>query len=234
MRTPSANHILTAVLLLCAVTTTSLVVRRELFLGSSAAAATQSATFVPDWRQALGNGATLGSQNARVQLIEFGDFQCPYCQSFYRALQSVQPKYPGQITLTFIHFPLAFHEFAGAAARAAECADDQGHFQQLYDYFFQHPESLGHSKSGELAQAAKVQDVPRFEACVGNDAQVPRIVEGKQLAQAFNVRGTPTLLINGWKLSASPTSSELSRMIDAVLQGKPPISGSTRVSHNRN
>jgi protein-disulfide isomerase len=232
VRIPSANEILTAVLVLCAVTTTSLVVRRELFLASSPAA-TQRATFVPEWRRALAKGVTLGSQNAPVQLIEFADFQCPYCRSFYRVLQSVQQRFPGKVALTFIHLPLEVHEFAEAAARAAECAGDQGRFQQMYDYLFQHPESVKEFQSVQLAQAAKVPDVPRFEACTRNDAQLPRIVEGKQLAQAFTVRGTPTLLINGWKLTAPPTASELNQMVDAVLQGKPPVSGATDESDDR-
>jgi protein-disulfide isomerase len=165
-------------------------------------------------------------------LIEFADFQCPYCQSFYRVLQSVQQRYPNKIALTFVHLPLPFHEFAQPLAQAAECAADQGRFQELYDYLFQHAESLAQLQSGELANAARVQDVARFEACTRNDTELRRIVEGKDLAKEFDVKGTPTLLINGWKLTASPTSKEFGEMIEAVLQGKPPGSGFARVSHD--
>src|SRR5258706_8462416 len=121
------DGILTVALVVCALTTTALVVRREVF-SPSTPAGTQKPVFVQNWQSWLGQGVRLGSASAPVQLVEFADFECPFCGSFHKTLKTLRDRYPDAVSLDYMHFPLQGHRFALPAARVAECAGDQGRF----------------------------------------------------------------------------------------------------------
>ena len=87
--------------------------------------------FFEQWRDALAAGIRLGPADAPVQVVEFADFQCPYCARFELTVKTVREKYPDQVAFTFAHMPLPQHGFAESAARAAECADSQGRFEAM-------------------------------------------------------------------------------------------------------
>ena len=87
-------------------------------------------------------GAAKGPESAPVTIVEFSDFQCPYCAASGPVLTRLFEKYPGKIRLIFRHFPLPGHIQAMPAAEAAECARDQGKFWEMHDLLFQHQEEL--------------------------------------------------------------------------------------------
>jgi protein-disulfide isomerase len=124
-----------------------------------------------------------------------------------------------------MHFPLRGHRFAIPAARVSECAGEQGRFEAMHDQLFEGQDSFGLKPWSEYATAAGVPDLAQFDACIKNSGPVRRIEEGKQLGTQIDVQGTPTLVINGWKLGHPPTAEELDAMIKAVLAGKEPVSG---------
>lgn len=89
-------------------------------------------TFVPEWRELLGSGVRLGDASAPITIVEFADLQCPACRAFHRELQTVLDRWKRKVSVVFVHYPLSNHPSARAAARALECARDQGAFSEYW------------------------------------------------------------------------------------------------------
>ena len=117
------------------------------------------------------------------------------------------------------------HRFAEPAARVVECAGDQGRFEAMYDLLFEQQDKFGLKPWSEFAADAGVADSTTFEACIKRTEPIPRVTEGKALGGQLDIQGTPTVVINGWKLGRPPSLEELDRMVKAILVGKSPISG---------
>jgi protein-disulfide isomerase len=223
------DFIITATLAVCAIITTGLVVRREFFAPSAPSARSpvdEKPVLLPHWREDLGKGIRLGNSQAPVQLMEFADFECPFCGDFHKKLKSLLERYPTQVSLTYVHFPIPGHRFALPAARVAECAGAQGRFEAMHDRLFDEQDQLGLKSWSEFATEAGVPDVAAFDACTKKTDPLPRVAEGQQLGKELDVQGTPTLIVNGWKLGHPPTLDELDHMVKAILAGKSPV-GST-------
>jgi protein-disulfide isomerase len=220
------DGVLTAALVVCALTTTGLVVHREFFTRSAGPASQpqQKPVFIKDWKSVLEQGVLLGPSNAAIQLIEFSDFECPSCASFHKTLKTLRERFPAQVSLTYVHFPLPMHRFAQPAARVAECAGEQGRFESMHDQLFEQQASLGLKPWSDYAKEAAVPDLPAFEVCIKSTAPMPRVEAGQKLAAKLDVQGTPTIVINGWLLPQPPATEELDRMVKAVLAGKSPVS----------
>jgi protein-disulfide isomerase len=215
---------LLATLAACALLTTGLVVRRELsFPAISPDSAAEEPRFIEDWRSHLAQGLRIGDPGAPVQLIEFADFECPFCAVFHESVKTVRERYPGQVSLTFMHLPLDRHRFALPAARVAECAQEQGRFEAMLDRLYTEQESFGLKPWTQYATQATVPDLPAFEACIESTAAIPRVESGKRLAAELAARGTPTVIVNGWQLVRPPTAQELDQMVKSVLSGKSPV-----------
>jgi protein-disulfide isomerase len=216
--------VLTTILVGCALVTTGLVIRREFFAPVSAPApAAEKPRYIEDWRSHLSDGVTSGSPQAPVQIIEFADFECPFCADFHKKLKSAEEKYAGKLAVTFVHFPLPGHRFAEPAARAAECAADQGRFAAMQDQLFANQNSFGLKPWADFAKSAAVPDLQAFNVCVKQEAPVQRVETGKKAGEQLDVRSTPNIIINGWKLPQPPSASQLQTMIEAVLDGKQPV-----------
>jgi protein-disulfide isomerase len=222
--------LVTVTLVVCAIITTGLVVRRELSPGapSGQRPADQKPIKIPNWQEDLAKGIRLGSAEAPVQLIEFADFECPFCGSFHKTLKALRERYPTQVALTYVHFPIQGHRFAVPAARVAECAGEQGRFEAMHDRLFEEQDQLGLKSWGEFATEAGVPDSDAFDACIKRSGTVPRVVEGQQLGKELDVQGTPTVIVNGWKFGNPPTEKELDEMVKSVLAGKEPVSGARK------
>lgn len=220
------DRLLTSTLVACALITTGLVVYRGMFVSATGPEALSSPkpVLVENWRSQLGKGRWLGSPDAQVQLIEFADYECPYCASFHTMLETLRDRYPTQIGLSFVHYPLAGHRNAEQAARAAECAAEQARFEAMHASLFERQNLLGVKSWREFASEAGVPDIALFETCLQGEQSLRRIIEGKQLAEQLAVRGTPTVVVNGWMLGRPPSAEELERMVKLVLAGKSPVS----------
>jgi protein-disulfide isomerase len=218
---------LTVILIACALITTGLVVHREFFAASmtAASAKAQKPVFIENWQSQLDKGVHLGPSAAAVQLMEFADFECPFCATFHQTLQQLRERYPRQIALSYVHYPLPMHRFAAPAARAAECADRQGRFEAIHDRLYEEQAQFGLKSWSDYASAAGVPERASFETCMESVSPIPRVESGKQLAVKLGVQGTPTLIVNGWKLGQPPTLEELDAMVKAILAGRSPIIG---------
>jgi protein-disulfide isomerase len=94
----------------------------------------------------------------------------------------------------------------------------------MHDELFAKQSSFGLKPWSEFASAAGVPDLQAFEKCVSQEAEPPRVAAGKKAGDQLNVRGTPTIVINGWKLAQPPSPKQLQQMVQAVLDGKDPVS----------
>jgi protein-disulfide isomerase len=176
-------------------------VRRE-FGRANPASATPAAvapTFLPEWQSMVKDGILVGNPGATTTIIEFGDFECPFCARFQQSLSSLRRTMGQDLALVFIHYPLSYHRFARPAARVAECANDQGRFPEMRDALFVKQDSLGLKSWESFALDAGIPNMPRFLKCSADTVRVARVEAGIALGAKLDVRGTPTIIINGWK-----------------------------------
>jgi protein-disulfide isomerase len=120
-----------------------------------------------------------------VRLLEFADFECPFCAQFNAALKALRERYPKQVALTYIHFPLPIHRFAEPAARASECADEQGRFEAMHDRLFEQQNLFGLKAWSDFADDAGVSNREAFENRIQGKLPITRITEGQRLSKPF-------------------------------------------------
>lgn len=213
------------VLVGCAIVVTTLVVRREMFASEPPRAEARKPVHFPSWQERLKNGGErIGPENAQLQLVVFSDFQCPYCARFHKEVKEIRARFPSNVAFTYLHFPLATHEFAESAAQAAECARVQHRFEEMSDVLFGQQRELGKTDWVDLARNAHVPDVGAFDACMKGESSRERIALDRKLGDDFGLKGTPTVLVNGWMLPVPPTAKEMTEMLNRVSAGKPPVS----------
>jgi protein-disulfide isomerase len=162
----------------------------------------------------------LGPADAKVTVVEFSDFQCPYCADAAGVMKQVADKYGDDVAIVYRNFPLASHADARPAAEAAECALDQGKFWELHDRMFAAPADLGREQLVAHAGAAGL-DVAKFSECLDSGAKAAEVDADLAAGEQAGVQGTPALYVNGRALTGPATVDELSRMIDQELGRKP-------------
>jgi protein-disulfide isomerase len=162
--------------------------------------------------------AVLGNPDAPVSIVEYSDFQCPFCSRVQPVLKEVLNKYPDKVNLVFKHFPLSFHRAARPAAVASQAALEQGKFWEMHDVLFENQKTLDASKMDEYAKEAGL-DVPRFNKDMeANKAKYEKQVEADfREGQAIDVRGTPSLYIGGKKVRARSVEA-MGAMIDEAIK----------------
>jgi protein-disulfide isomerase len=143
----------------------------------------------------------LGSENAPVQIVEFADYECPYCQKVNEDLARIRDQFPNQVSLVYKDFPLPMHPLAPKAAQAARCAGAQGKFWEFHDSLFQ----TKRLQTSELKkQAAELKlDTDRFNQCLESGEQIAAVKKDSQEAQRLGLQGTPSFFINGHFMSGS-------------------------------
>jgi len=125
-----------------------------------------------------------------------------------------------------VHYPLSMHRFALPAARALECASSLGAAARFVDAAYAKQDSFGLKPWVGYAQEAGVGDTLAFSACLRDTARVERVEKGRRLGDSMKVRGTPVVIINGWRFSSVPNDNVLRETIKALMVGKPPPAAS--------
>jgi protein-disulfide isomerase len=139
----------------------------------------------------------LGERSAGIGIVEFSDFECPFCRRFHATVHPLlKQEYidTGKVQMIFRDLPLDFHPRARGAALAANCVGEQGQYWNMVDALFDAQDSLGDELYRELAGKFGV-DMGRFQACLQDAASVHTIEQSLQEAAAFGIDGTPTFLI---------------------------------------
>jgi protein-disulfide isomerase len=144
----------------------------------------------------IGDAPVRGAPMAKITIVEFSDFECPYCGAAHPVLSQTIEQLGGQVNLVFKQFPLEGHKNAMPAARAAIAAQRQGKFWELADLLFEHQRELSPDKIRALAQEAGL-DMARFDADVASAEVQERVERDRKDGLALDVQGTPTLFING-------------------------------------
>jgi protein-disulfide isomerase len=182
---------------------------------ASPEAASDDVKPVANWEQYIPTGRLIGPANAPLTLVVFADFQCPACRTLHNQLSDLRKEYPRDLAISYHYVPLPYHEMAYPAARAAECAAEQGRFEPYADKLYEHTESLAAVSFSDLAAQARVPDLPKFKTCVSEAHPVPRIENDQAAALGtLHIKGTPTVLVNGQMYYYAPKMAELKQMID--------------------
>jgi len=202
----------------CALLTTSMAVLRTLHpVANGTVAATVA---VPDWRRLALGAHRRGSALAPVTIIEFSDFQCPYCREAADVLKAVMAKYPGSVALVYRHLPLQnLHPLARAAAIAAECAADQGQFWRYHDALFD-ADSLSLAALSRSAVKAGVADRERFVACRASAATAAIVDRDVRAARGLGLQATPAILVNEHLVIGGAQSAVIDSLVAAELSSR--------------
>ena len=184
---------------------------------SRSAPAGQPTIPIPEQPISLDGIPVMGSPLAKVALVEFSDFQCPYCGRFAQeTLPALKAKYvdTGLVRFVFRHNPIPVHTRAQPAAEAAECAGRQGHFWGMHDRLFEDPTELEESNLADYAKSLDL-DLSAFDGCRAGGAREP-VLRDAELARSLSLRGTPTFLIG-------PVGADGRAEVSDVIAGARPV-----------
>ncbi len=169
---------------------------------------------------------TLGDANAPVTLIEYSDYQCPFCLRFHTTVYpEIIEKYvkSGKVRFTFKHFPFLSAE-SGMAAQASECAADQNRFWDYHELLYKEREKAGQlsvTKDTLIEFAGQLNlDKTAFAACLNEDQTLARVQADSEEGQNLGVRGTPSFLINDKLLVGAQPLAAFEKAIGDALAGK--------------
>jgi len=160
-----------------------------------------------------------GPENAPVTIIEFSDFQCPFCGRFFeQTLPLIEENYirTGKVRLVFRDFPLSFNQYAQKAAEASECADEQGKFWEYHAKLFENQNALDIDSLKQYARDLGL-DITRFNECLDSGKMTQEVQKDFNDGLQYGVGGTPTFFINGIKLIGAQPYSAFERLIEQEL-----------------
>jgi protein-disulfide isomerase len=165
----------------------------------------------------IAGSPSVGPKDAKVTIVEFSDFQCPFCAKVVPTIHQIEKEYDGQVRVVFKHLPLSIHSKAKPAALAAEAAYRQGKFWEMYDLIFANRNEMSPEKYVEYAAQLGL-DVDRFKRDMAS-ADVRRKVDADAAeAASLGVTGTPAFFINGKFLSGARPFDSFKKVIDEELK----------------
>jgi protein-disulfide isomerase len=173
----------------------------------------------PTAEVALGSAPLRGTRAAPVVMIEFADYQCPYCQKVHPELQKLQKEFGDRLVFAFKDFPLPMHSHAEKAAEAARCAGEQGKYWEYHDALFE-TKKLDVSDLKQQARTLKL-DEKRFDECLDSSAQGGSVNADLDEAHRLGLTGTPSIFINGHFLSGAVDFNTLKDVIEQQLPTAP-------------
>jgi protein-disulfide isomerase len=168
------------------------------------------------FRVPVGTSPARGPSDAKVTIVEFSDFQCPFCSRATATVDELLKLYGGKLRVVFKQNPLPFHPEAGIAAEAALAAGDQGKFWEMHDLLFKNRDELKRPNLEKKAQELGL-DLAKFKAALDIDAHKRQIQADQGLAAQLGARGTPTFFINGVMLQGAQPIDAFKKVIDQEL-----------------
>jgi protein-disulfide isomerase len=175
-------------------------------------------TLEPEREVLDASGPERGPSVAPVTIVEFSDFECPFCARFEPVLKTVMAKYPGKVRLIYREFPLTqIHPDAEKAAEAAICAENQGRFWELHDLMFQDQGSLGVDALKDKAKRLNL-DLPVFDQCLDSGQALEVLKSDEKTAEQLALTTTPTSFVNGRIFRGVMTEERLSAIIEDELR----------------
>jgi protein-disulfide isomerase len=167
----------------------------------------------------IDDDAILGDENAPITIVEFSDYECPFCKRANDdAITKVREKYveSGDVRIVYRDFPLSFHPNAVTAAIAAECAGDQDKYYEMHDAIFDSNQTLNADHLKELAVNIGL-NTGTFNTCLDNETHKEEVEADMAEGQRYGVTGTPAFFINGWHLKGAKPFSAFEEIIEQEL-----------------
>lgn len=165
---------------------------------------------------AIGDSPTKGAADKQIVLLEFSDFQCPFCARAHDTVKQFMQKHQDEVTLAYKHLPLTqIHPEALPAAKAAWAAQQQGQFWDYYDALFQQQDKLGEALYLAIAEDLNL-DLEQFNRDRTSPAAETAIQEDVELARRLGISGTPFFIMNGEVFSGAVDLSQMERVLSEV------------------
>jgi len=165
----------------------------------------------------VGDAPVRGNPKAPVTVVEFSDFQCPYCSRSRPTVLRVREAYGDKVRWVFRHFPLDFHAQARKAGEAGACAGEQGRFWEMHDAMFANPGKL---QVADLKEAAKALDLDpaSFDRCLDSGKYADRVERDVEVGSRSGVSGTPAFFVNGRPIIGAQPFEAFQQVIDDELR----------------
>lgn len=159
-----------------------------------------------------------GDKNAKVTLVEYSDFECPFCARYQPTLEQILNEYEGQVNVVYRHYPLSFHPQAQKAGEASECAADQGQFWEMHDQLFV-LNSAGTLSLATMKTAAGELGLNQstFDNCLDNGDKAQTVKDELAEGSVYGVNGTPATFVNGELVSGAQPFESFKVVIDNAL-----------------
>jgi len=164
----------------------------------------------------IGKSPVKGPANAKVTIVEFSDFQCPYCKRGRDVMDEMLKAYPNDVKVTFKHFPLGFHKEAEPAARASWAAQQQGKFWEYHDILFNNQDKLGADFYLATARELKL-DENKFKTDMNSEAAAKQVKEDNEVGAKNGIQGTPGFFVNGVAVKGAYPSAHFKQIVDRWL-----------------
>ena len=160
-----------------------------------------------------------GADNAAVTIVEYSDFQCPFCRRAEASIRQVLKKYDGQVRLVYMDYPLPSHRYAMEAAIAARCADEQGQFWAYHDTLFENSTDLTTPGLKTTAEQLGLDNLT-FDRCL-EEHKFENVVQADQKeGEAAGLRGIPYFIVDGHPMHGASTPAAFSTVIDQELKSR--------------
>jgi protein-disulfide isomerase len=163
----------------------------------------------------------LGGKDAKITIIEFADYQCPFCSQVGPTLKDLLAKKGDKVKVVFRDFPLPFHKNASMASEAAECAGKQGKFWAYNELLFNNQQSLSIENLKDYAHGIGLNTVT-FNQCLDTREQRSEVEKDVTDAKLAGINSTPSIFINGYYVSGTPTLAYLEEVIADIEKGQIP------------
>jgi protein-disulfide isomerase len=164
----------------------------------------------------VGNSPIRGAKDAKVTIVEWADFQCPFCVRVNPTLEQIAKEYGDKVRFAFKHLPLSMHAKARAAHQASEAAHRQGKFWEMHDRIFAAPKDL--SPETYLRYATEIGlDIEKYKSDLSSSSVRKVVDDDLAMARKLGVSGTPSFFINGRFLSGAQPYGSFARVIDDEL-----------------
>lgn len=204
------------ILALCAIIITFLVVKQEILEEKPNVAEVE---YIEDWETLDVSEISGDPLENKVHIIEFYDYQCPFCKKVQPEIELLKEKFGRNISFSYAHYPLDYHKSAVDAAIAVECAGNQGKFSEYHNQLFQNQDSLdlGTLSFMNLASNVNVPNLDTFTDCFNNKETKNIVNAGIKLGRKIGVNSIPTFIINGQVYRGALPFDLFSQAIENVL-----------------
>jgi protein-disulfide isomerase len=204
------ENIFSGILVICALIVIILLLRKE-FSGNNTEL---KFSIVGNWKELIPEDEKTNGNYSKVYLVEFFDYECPYCSILDATLDTIQSKYGDKIKIIRYHFPLNIHPLAYRTAIAAECAGLQGSFEKYHKELMANQYKLNSINYTEVARLIGIKELGKFQKCVDEEETADVIANNVRLAKEYKVNGTPTLIINNKMISGAINTEEIEKIIN--------------------